>query len=63
MTAAVVRITRERHYRGAGRLHPFGFLYRLNGDHAVDNLAQARSMARRLYPGARVIETWKEAAK
>lgn len=58
-----VTITRKRHFRGYGRLHPFGYLYEVNGDHACTSLAEARSIARRLYPSHIIVEAWHASAK
>ena len=33
--------------------------YHVNGDHATDTLASARDIAKRLFPGATIVEAWK----
>jgi len=62
-TGPLTRISRSKLYPTPGTNPRFAWrwLYRVNGNHECSTIAQARGIARRLYPGTRIVEEWKMA--
>lgn len=61
---SVTTITRSKLYPTPGKNYRLAWKwhYEVNGNHGCDTLAQARNIARKLYPGQPIIEAWKAEA-